>query len=65
MRPHQKDNKFKIGATIYAKVNAQQKLIISDYKDRIYYCSIDGEPNKKQLVYFERELIELPQLLLL
>lgn len=52
------DNNFKIGDVIYAKINTKQKLIISDYKDRICYCKIDGQPDKKQLVYFERELLD-------
>ena len=52
------DNKFKIGEVVFAKVDTQQKLTIADYKDRIYYCKIEGQPDKTQLVYFERELID-------
>lgn len=52
------DNNYKIGDVVYAKENTKQKLIIDDYKQKIYYCIIDGQPNKKQLVYFERELLD-------
>lgn len=52
------DNNYKIGDIVYAKVNTEQKLIVADYKDRIYYCKIDKQPDKKQLVYFERELLD-------
>ena len=52
------DNNYKIGDIVYAKVNTEQKLIVAEYKDRIYYCKIDKQPDKKQLVYFERELLD-------
>lgn len=52
------DNNYEIGDVVYAKINTKQKLIIADYKDRIYYCKIDGQPDKKQLVYYERELLD-------
>jgi hypothetical protein len=52
------DNKYPIGTHIYANENPGLKLVIDDYKQRIYYCAIDGHPELKQLVYFERELQE-------
>lgn len=57
MNNSSKDNKFKIGETVFAKVAPDLELIIDDYKDRIYYCIIVSDPDHKQLVYFERELI--------
>ncbi len=43
---------------IYAKVNPALKLIIDDYKQRIYYCAVAGNPEMKHFAYFERELID-------
>ncbi len=51
------DNKFKIGDTVVAKVNKEVKLIVTDYSDRTYHCKIAAEPDKKELIYFERELV--------
>jgi hypothetical protein len=51
------DNKFKEGSTVCAKVNPLQKLLIRRYVDRIYYCKIQNDLAHKELVYFERELM--------
>jgi hypothetical protein len=51
------DNLYKEGSTITAKANPGQKLVIRRYLQRIYYCAVINEPDRKDLVYFERELI--------
>ena len=51
------DNLYQEGAHICAKENPTLELVIRRYYQRIYYCSVVGEPERKQLVYFERELI--------
>jgi hypothetical protein len=51
------DNKYKKGEVVFAKIAPKKKLIVMAYKDRIYYCGIDGEPEKKHFAYFERELV--------
>ena len=51
------DNIYKEGSVITAKVNPEQKLIITKYYQRIYYCAIATKPEAKQFAYFERELI--------
>ncbi|QGY46482.1 hypothetical protein GM418_23310 [Maribellus comscasis] len=51
------ENKFKEGEIVYAKVNPGLKLIIRRYVDKIYYCKIQDEPDRKELVYFEREIL--------
>lgn len=56
--PINNDNKYPVGMFIYAKVNPELKLFIDAYRQRIYYCSIAGLPEIKQLAYFERELID-------
>ncbi len=50
-------NKFKEGTVVCALVNPTQKLVIRRYIDRIYYCKIQEDPARKELVYFERELM--------
>ncbi|MCG6191534.1 hypothetical protein [Maribellus maritimus] len=51
------ENKFNEGEIVYAKVNPGLKLIIRRYVDKIYYCKIQDEPGRKELVYFEREIL--------
>lgn len=51
------ENKFPEGSYVYAKADPGIKLKIRRYVDRIYYCLIEGHPEAKELVYFERELI--------
>lgn len=56
-------NNYHPGDTVYAKVEPTLKLIIRRYVDRIYYCKIQEDPERKELVYFERELVENPTLI--
>ena len=51
------ENKYKEGEIVYARVNPGLKLIIRRYVDKIYYCKIQDEPDRKELVYFEREIL--------
>ncbi|HYC87056.1 MAG TPA: hypothetical protein VEB86_17605 [Chryseosolibacter sp.] len=51
------DNIYQEGTLISAKENPSLALKIIAYKQRIYYCSVVGDEARKQLVYFERELI--------
>jgi hypothetical protein len=52
------DNIYPNGAVITAKENPSLKLIITKYYQRIYYCAVVGDESRKQLVYFERELMQ-------
>ncbi len=52
-----RENKFKEGEVVQAKVNPTQNLVIRRYVDRIYYCKIQENPGHKELVFFERELV--------
>lgn len=47
---------------VYAKVNPTMKLVIRRYVDQIYFCKVQEDPERKELVYFERELVENPAL---
>ncbi|HEY3402770.1 MAG TPA: hypothetical protein VGK59_05235 [Ohtaekwangia sp.] len=51
------DNIYPVGAFITACENPSLKLQIVKYYQRIYYCAVVGDEARKQLVYFERELI--------
>ena len=55
--PINNDNIYKTGTTIYARANPVVKLMIVDYKARIYYCNVVGSPDDVVQAYFERELI--------
>lgn len=51
------DNIYPEGAIITASENPSLSLKIMKYYQRIYYCAVIGDEERKQLVYFERELI--------
>ncbi len=51
------ENKYKEGETVVAKVTPDVKLKIRRYLQRIYYCRVEGKPEEKEQVYFERELM--------
>jgi hypothetical protein len=51
-----KDNIYKEGTIITARVDPGLKLKIIHYYQRIYYCANVDHPERKQLVYFEHEL---------
>jgi hypothetical protein len=53
------DNIYPEGSLLAAKVNPSVKLRVARYYQRIYYCTIVEDENRKQLVYFERELMPL------
>ena len=55
-------NNYNPGDTVYAIVNPDLKLVIRKYYAQVYYCRIAESPEKKELVYFERELIKNPAL---
>jgi len=41
--PINNDNKYARGIFIYAKAHPETKLVITDYKQRIYFCAAVGE----------------------
>ncbi len=52
------EGKFKSGDIVYTKVNPEVKLIVRLYYRRIYYCTFAEDPKKKEVVFFERELVQ-------
>jgi hypothetical protein len=51
------ESKYKEGEMVYAKIDPSLPLVIRRYIDRIYYCTVKEDPARKELVYFERELM--------
>lgn len=51
------EHKFVAGDIVFAKVNPTLKLLVRRYIDKIYYCRVVDDLERKELVYFERELI--------
>jgi hypothetical protein len=51
------DGIYKPGTVIAAKADPGLSLVIVRYYQRIYYCEVAGEPERKHFAYFERELI--------
>lgn len=56
-------NKYNAGDVVKAKVDPALNLVIRRYIDQVYYCKIQDDPERKELVYFERELVEDPELI--
>lgn len=51
-------NNYKEGDVVYAKNAPMQKLVIRRYIDQVYYCKVQDDPERNELVYYERELVE-------
>ncbi len=56
-------NSYNEGDMVSAKIDPTIKLVVRRYIDQIYYCKVQGHPEKDELVYFERELVENPGLI--
>jgi len=51
------DNKYKVGETIFAKATPEDQLIVRRYTRRIYYCMNPQKTEEKDVVLFEREIL--------
>jgi hypothetical protein len=51
------ENKYKAGETVLERIFPAKKLIVNRYADRLYYCRAHESFKRKELVYFERELM--------
>jgi uncharacterized protein YodC (DUF2158 family) len=49
--------KFKEGEVVYEKIRPQQRLFISKSQSGLYYCKVEEDRTRKELVYFERDLL--------
>ena len=51
------ENKYKAGEVVFERIFPDKKLIVSRYSDKLYYCRTFENLKRKELVYFERELM--------
>lgn len=51
------ENKYKSGEIVSERIRPSLKLVVNRYVNGIYYCWIQERDSKKELVYFERELV--------
>jgi hypothetical protein len=49
--------KFSTGEIVFEKMRPRQRLIIRNYLDQLYYCNAFEAPDRKPLVFLERDLI--------
>ena len=49
--------KYKVGQAVWAKVFPEQELQVRRYIDRIYFCTVAGEPEHADFAYYARELM--------
>lgn len=52
------DHRFNTGDVVYAMDAPGKALTVRRYVDRIYYCTVRDDASHKELVYFDRELLE-------
>ncbi|MGB3183521.1 MAG: hypothetical protein WBB45_19180 [Cyclobacteriaceae bacterium] len=50
--------KYSPGEIIFSKVDPGVKLKIRRYVNRIYYCRFVDDPDRKEVVLFEREIAD-------
>ena len=51
------ENKYKNGEVVFDRIRPSQKLIIRGYSNSVYYCMPHEDRNRRELVYFERDLM--------
>ena len=56
-RPVATNTLFKTGEEVFERIHPTQKLIVRSHVDGLYYCEAEEAPQRKKLVFFERELI--------
>lgn len=50
-------NKYKEGEVVFEKARPLQKLVVERYLDKLYYCKLPEAPQRKSLVFLERDLM--------
>lgn len=51
------ENKFKEGEVVIERIRPSQKLMVKKYVSKLYYCKAMEDPSRKELVFYERELM--------
>lgn len=49
--------RFKIGEVVYERIRPGQKLIVNRFANNLYFCRSLEDVHRKDLVFFERELM--------
>ncbi len=50
-------NLYKKGEIVVERIRPGQNLIVSRYSQNLYYCRVQGNDKRKELVYSESELM--------
>ena len=53
-----KENIVKEGTIVCLKAQPDEKMLITKYQQRVYFCARMSAPSGKILPYFERELLK-------
>ncbi len=51
------ETKYKAGEIVFERIHPAQRLVINYYRDRIYYCKVQDHLHRKDLVFFEKDLM--------
>jgi hypothetical protein len=51
------ENKYKAGEAVYRKMLPDKKMIVSRYANKLYHCTTEESPRRKEWLYFEKELM--------
>lgn len=51
------ESRYKEGQAVFAKRFPTVRLIVTKYYQRVYYCSFIDFPERKELTFFEREIL--------
>ena len=54
--PINNDNQYQVGSIVTAYEYPNRRLRVVDYKERIYYCEPEHNPEQRTLAYFAREI---------
>lgn len=50
--------KYSPGEIVFSKSNPNEKLVVRRYISRVYYCRYLDDPERKELVLYEREIVD-------
>jgi hypothetical protein len=58
-RPNEDDEmrKFTVGEKVFSKVNPNLQMTVLRFSGKQYYCSIDNQSAKNEILFFEDDLI--------
>ncbi len=51
------ETKYKAGEIVFERIHPAHRLVVNYCRDRIYYCKIQDNLHRKNLVFFEKDLM--------